>query len=121
MALVLIVDDSPTEVHVMKTALEKHGFTTDSAGDGEEGLAKARDNRPDLILMDVVMPGLNGFQATRELSRDPATAAIPIVMVTTKDQETDRIWGLRQGAVDYLVKPVSEQELVGKTREVLGG
>lgn len=120
MALVLIVDDSPTEVHVMKTALEKHGFTTDSAGTGEEGLAKARGNRPDLILMDVVMPGLNGFQATRELSRDPVTAQIPIVMVTTKDQETDRIWGLRQGAVDYLVKPVSEQELVGKTREVLG-
>ncbi|MDH3590035.1 MAG: response regulator [Gammaproteobacteria bacterium] len=120
MALVLIVDDSPTEVHVMKTALEKHGFETNSAADGEEGLQKARQCRPDLILMDVVMPGLNGFQATRELSRDPATAAIPIVMVTTKDQETDRIWGLRQGAVDYLVKPVSETELVGKTREVLG-
>ncbi len=121
MALVLIVDDSPTEVHVMKTALEKHGFETDSACDGEEGLEKARHSHPDLILMDVVMPGLNGFQATRELSRDPATAAIPIVMVTTKDQETDRIWGLRQGAVDYLVKPVSENDLVHKTREVLGG
>lgn len=121
MALVLIVDDSPTEVHVMKTALEKHGFETDSAADGEEGLEKARHCRPDLILMDVVMPGLNGFQATRELTRDPATRAIPIVMVTTKDQETDRIWGLRQGAVDYLIKPVSENELVGKTRELLGG
>ncbi|MDH3647122.1 MAG: response regulator [Gammaproteobacteria bacterium] len=120
MSLVLIIDDSPTEVHVMKTALEKHGFETASAADGEEGLEKARDCHPDLILMDVVMPGLNGFQATRELSRDPETATIPIVMVTTKDQETDRIWGLRQGAVDYLVKPVSESELVGKTREVLG-
>lgn len=120
MALVLIIDDSPTEVHVMKTALEKHGFETASAADGEEGLEKARVCRPDLILMDVVMPGLNGFQATRQLSRDPATATIPVVMVTTKDQETDRIWGLRQGAVDYLVKPVSETELVGKTREVLG-
>lgn len=120
MPLVLIIDDSPTEVHVMKTALEKHGFATASAADGAEGLEKARSCRPDLILMDVVMPGLNGFQATRELTRDPATTAIPVVMVTTKDQETDRIWGLRQGAVDYLVKPVSESELVAKTREILG-
>jgi twitching motility two-component system response regulator PilH len=121
MALVLIIDDSPTEVHVMKTALERHGFKTDSAQDGAEGLEKARRGHPDLILMDVVMPGLNGFQATRQLSRDPSTSGIPVVMVTTKDQETDRIWGLRQGAVDYLVKPVSENELVGKAREVLGG
>lgn len=120
MSLVLIIDDSPTEVHVMKTALERHGFETDSAGNGEEGLQKARNARPDLILMDVVMPGVNGFQATRELSRDPATAQIPVVIVTTKDQDTDRIWGLRQGAVDYLVKPVSEHELVNKAREVLG-
>lgn len=104
----------------MKTALERHGFETDSAGDGEEGLEKARATHPDLILMDVVMPGVNGFQATRELARDPATASIPVVIVTTKDQQTDRIWGLRQGAVDYLVKPVSEDELVGKAREVLG-
>ena len=120
MARVLIIDDSPTEVHVMKTALEKHGFDTVSAESGEDGLDKARDSNPDLILMDVVMPGVNGFQATRELSRDPRTANIPIVIVTTKDQETDRIWGLRQGAVDYLVKPVSEDELVSKAREVLG-
>ncbi|NND58843.1 MAG: response regulator [Gammaproteobacteria bacterium] len=120
MALVLIIDDSPTEVHVMKTALEKHGFDTTSAASGEEGLDQARAANPDLILMDVVMPGVNGFQATRELSRDPRTANIPIVIVTTKDQETDRIWGLRQGAVDYLVKPVSETELVSKAREVIG-
>jgi len=119
MALVLIVDDSPTEVHVMQKALEKHGFDTATAQDGKEGLRKARDIKPDLILMDVVMPGLNGFQATRELSRDPATAAIPVVMVTTKDLETDRIWGMRQGAVDYLVKPVSDAELVRKAQAAL--
>ena len=119
MALILIIDDSPTEVHVMKTALEKHGFDTDAAGDGTEGIEKARQMQPDLILMDIVMPGVNGFQATRELSRDPDTAAIPVVMVTTKDQEVDKIWGLRQGAADYLVKPVSEAVLVGKAREVL--
>ena len=103
----------------MKTALERHGFETVSAADGSECINLAREVRPDLILMDVVMPGVNGFQATRTLSRDPHTASIPVVMVTTKDQETDRIWGMRQGAVDYLVKPVTEADLVAKAREVI--
>jgi twitching motility two-component system response regulator PilH len=115
----MIVDDSPTEVHVMRTALEKHGFQTMSAADGSECLSLAREVRPDLIFMDVVMPGLNGFQATRTLTRDPQTKSIPVVMITTKDQVTDRIWGLRQGAVDYLVKPVDESDLVAKAEEVL--
>jgi twitching motility two-component system response regulator PilH len=115
----MIVDDSPTEVHVMRTALEKHGFQTMSAADGSECLSLAREVRPDLIFMDVVMPGLNGFQTTRTLTRDPQTKSIPVVMITTKDQVTDRIWGLRQGAVDYLVKPVDESDLVAKAEEVL--
>lgn len=119
MALVMIVDDSPTEVHVMKTALEKHGFETVAATDGAECLELAKRVRPDLILMDVVMPGVNGFQATRTLARDPATQGIPIVMISTKSQETDKIWGLRQGAVDFLVKPVSANALVAKAQEVL--
>lgn len=119
MSLIMIVDDSPTEVHVMKTALEKHGFQTLSAADGTECLSLAREIRPDLIFMDVVMPGLNGFQATRTLSRDPKTRSIPVIMVTTKDQETDRIWGMRQGAVDYMVKPVNASDLVAKANEVL--
>ena len=119
MALVMIVDDSPTEVHVMKTALEKHGFDTVAAADGSECLELARRVRPDLILMDVVMPGVNGFQATRTLTRDPVTQSIPIVMISTKSQETDKIWGLRQGAVDFLVKPVSANALVAKAQEVL--
>jgi twitching motility two-component system response regulator PilH len=116
MALIMIVDDSPTEVHVLKTALEKHGFDTVSASDG---LSLAREVRPDLIFMDVVMPRVNGYQATRTLTRDPQTKSIPVVMITTKDQETDRIWGMRQGAVDYLVKPVTEAVLVAKAQEVL--
>lgn len=120
MSLIMIVDDSPTEVHVMRTALEKHGFQTMSAADGTECLTLVREVQPDLIFMDVVMPGLNGFQATRTLSRDPKTKSIPIVMVTTKDQESDRIWGMRQGAVDYLVKPVDASDLVAKANEVLG-
>lgn len=121
MPLVLVVDDSPTEVHVMKAALEKGGFQTLSAGSGQDGVALARKMRPDLIFMDVVMPGVNGYQATRTLTRDPETAGIPVVMVTTKGEQTDRIWGMRQGAVDYLVKPVSAEDLVNKARAILAG
>lgn len=120
MALILIVDDSPTEVHVMQKALEKHGFQTASASDGAEALIKAKSMKPDLIFMDVVMPGVNGFQATRKLAADPETREIPVIMVTSKDQETDRIWGMRQGAVDYLVKPVSMDKLVQKAQKALG-
>lgn len=112
MALVLIVDDSPTEQHVISTALEKHGFETVVASDGEEAISIAESQLPDLILMDIVMPGMNGFQATRQLAKNPATSAIPVVMVTTKDQETDKVWGLRQGAVEYLMKPIDMTALV---------
>jgi twitching motility two-component system response regulator PilH len=121
MALILIVDDSPTEVHVMKQALEKHGYRTAAAADGAEALAKAKVMKPDLIFMDVVMPGVNGFQATRKLASDPDTREIPVIMVTSKNQETDRIWGMRQGAVDYLVKPVSADKLVEKAQAALSG
>lgn len=120
MALILIVDDSPTEVHVMQTALERHGFQTAAAANGAEGIKKAKEMKPDLIFMDVVMPGINGFQATRTLANDPVTRAIPIIMVTTKGEETDRIWGMRQGAVDYLVKPVAPAKLVEKAQAALG-
>jgi twitching motility two-component system response regulator PilH len=120
MANVLIVDDSPTEVHVLSTILEKHGHSISTASNGEEGIAQAKELKPDIILMDVVMPGMNGFQATRHITRDPETSAIPIIIVTTKDQETDRVWGLRQGAKDYITKPVDEDSLVEKVKSVLG-
>jgi twitching motility two-component system response regulator PilH len=116
MALILIVDDSPTEVHVMKKALEKSGYQTATAADGAEGVRMAREMTPDLIFMDVVMPGINGYQATRTLSNDPKTRTIPIIMVTSKGQETDKIWGLRQGAKDYVTKPVNEGELIEKIK-----
>ena len=119
MALILIVDDSPTEVHVMKKALEKGGFKTATAGDGQEGVRLAREMHPDLIFMDIVMPGMNGYQATRAIVNDPGTRQIPIVMVTSKGHDTDRVWGLRQGAVDYLVKPVSPDVLVEKAQSTL--
>jgi len=121
MAVVLIVDDSPTELHQFQNMLEKNGFGTLVADSGEEGIRIAKSSRPDCILMDVVMPGINGFQATRNLTRDPDTAKIPVIMITTKDQETDRIWGMRQGAVEYLVKPVTADDLVSKINAVMAG
>ncbi|MGD9709064.1 MAG: PleD family two-component system response regulator [Halothiobacillaceae bacterium] len=121
MAHVLIVDDSPTERHVLQGMLERNGFKVSLATNGEEGVTQAKAIKPDLILMDVVMPGLNGFQATRELSRTPDTASIPVIIVTTKDQETDRIWGMRQGARDYLTKPVVESQLMTTIRSLLEG
>lgn len=112
MANVLIVDDSPTETYKLTTMLEKHGHTVSTAENGADGVTKAKAELPDAILMDVVMPGLNGFQATRQLSKAPETAHIPVVIVTTKDQETDRVWGMRQGAKAYLTKPIDESELM---------
>ena len=120
MAKILIVDDSPTELHVLTKILQQGGHEALTAADGESGIAAAKSQGPDAILMDVVMPGLNGFQATRKLSRDPKTQHIPVLMVTTKDQETDREWGMRQGAKGYLVKPVDGKELLQKITELLG-
>ena len=120
MAHILIVDDSPTEVHILKTILERHGYQTSTASNGKDAVAKAKQTLPDLVLMDVVMPGVSGFQATRQISKAPETSSIPVILVTTKDQETDKIWGLRQGARDYMVKPVQEQDLIGKIQAVLG-
>jgi twitching motility two-component system response regulator PilH len=120
MPSILIVDDSPTEIHVLTTILTKHGFTVSSVNNAEDGIKAAREQKPNLILMDVVMPGINGFQATRQLTKEPETAHIPVIIVTTKDQETDRVWGLRQGARDYVTKPVSETDLLEKIKSALG-
>jgi twitching motility two-component system response regulator PilH len=120
MALVLIADDSPTDQHVISRALEKHGYETVVANDGAEAIALAEQRSPDVILMDIVMPGMNGYQATRQLSQNPATASIPVVIVSTKTLETDRVWGLRQGAVHYLTKPVTDEDLVAAVRAAMG-
>lgn len=111
---VLIVDDSPTERYFLTELLTKHGFNVSVAENAEEATIKLKSQAPDLILMDVVMPGLNGFQLTRQISKDPATQHIPIIMCTSKNQQTDRIWGLRQGARDYIAKPVKAEELLAK-------
>ena len=119
MALILIVDDSPTEISQMKKVLEKAGFRIAVASDGAEALRLAKDMHPDLIFMDIVMPGMDGFRATRSLAADPETRAIPVIMVSSKSQESDRVWGMRQGAVDYLVKPVSSEQLLEKAQAAL--
>ncbi|MFY9179737.1 MAG: twitching motility response regulator PilH [Venatoribacter sp.] len=119
MARILVVDDSPTETEAFRSMLEKNGHQVLTADNGANGVALARQELPDAILMDIVMPGLNGFQATRQLTKDAATAHIPIIIVTTKDQETDRVWGKRQGAQGYLVKPVSEARLLSELKSAL--
>ncbi len=119
MATILIIDDSPTELHLFQNMLEKSGVETLVADSGEDGIRQAETARPDCILMDVVMPGMNGFQATRKLTHDPRTSSIPVIMITTKDQETDKIWGMRQGAVEYIVKPIGQKELVAKIKTVM--
>ena len=111
---ILVVDDSPTERYVLNDMLTKAGYEVVACNSGEDAIAKAKLVMPDLILMDVVMPGLNGFQATRAISRDADTKDIPIFMCTSKSQETDKIWGMRQGARDYVVKPVVKDELLAK-------
>jgi twitching motility two-component system response regulator PilH len=119
MARILIIDDSPTDTRVFATVLEKNGHQVLSAGSAEDGIEVCKRELPDLVLMDVILPGMNGFQATRSLSKDPATSAIPIIIVSTKNMETDRVWGLRQGAKDYLVKPPSERELINRINALL--
>lgn len=117
MSKVLIVDDSPSQLVGMKRTVEKLGHQVVTAEDGAAGVEAAKRELPDLILMDVVMPNLNGFQATRSICRNEATRHIPIVLVTTKDQETDRVWGMRQGARAYITKPFNEADLA----EIIAG
>ena len=119
MARILVVDDSPSQLFGMQKIIEKMGHEVLTATNGEEGVRTAKEQIPDLILMDVVMPELNGFQATRKISREERTSHIPIIMVTTKNLQTDKVWGMRQGAKDYLVKPVSEKALIKAVKEYL--
>lgn len=119
MARILIVDDSPTETYRFKEILTKHGYDVLEASNGADGVTLAKAEQPDLVLMDVVMPGVNGFQATRQITRDEDTKHIPVVIVSTKDQATDRVWGKRQGAIDYLIKPIEEKQLIDVIKQFL--
>ena len=114
---ILVVDDSKTELHHLSEILGKRGYSVRTAENGDEAMRRLAEEKPDLILMDVVMPGANGFQLTRTITRDPRFTAVPVIMCTSKGQETDRVWGLRQGARDYVVKPVRGDELVAKIKQ----
>jgi twitching motility two-component system response regulator PilH len=111
---ILVVDDSPTDLKYLTDLLAKNGYQVVTAQNADEALAKAKQLRPDLVLMDVVMPGQSGFQATRALTKDEATKQIPVIICTTKGQDTDKAWGMKQGARDYIVKPVKGPELLAK-------
>jgi twitching motility two-component system response regulator PilH len=113
---VLVVDDSKTELMFMTDLLQKNGFSVKTAENAEDAFRRLAEEKPDLILMDVVMPGQNGFQLTRAITRDPLYADVPIIMCTSKNQETDRVWGMRQGARDYITKPVDSDELMAKIK-----
>lgn len=121
MAKILIVDDSPTEIRQLADMLSKRGHEVISADTGKDGIALADSAQPDIVLMDVVMPEMNGFQATRQITRGERTKHIPVLIVSAKDQETDRVWGERQGASGYLTKPVKEADLLAAIDEALGG
>ncbi|MEX8498195.1 MAG: PleD family two-component system response regulator [Leptothrix ochracea] len=113
---ILLVDDSKTELYVLSELLTKRGFRVRTAENGNDAMRRISEEKPDLILMDVVMPGLNGFQLTRAITRDPRYADVPVIMCTSKNQETDKVWGMRQGARDYVVKPINPDELLRKIR-----
>ena len=113
---ILLVDDSKTELIALSDLLGKNGYTVRTAENADEAFRRLGEEKPDLILMDVVMPGQNGFQLTRAITRDERYAKVPVIMCTSKNQETDRVWGLRQGARDYVVKPVQAEELIGKIK-----
>lgn len=118
---VLIVDDSATERFILSQILVKMGFKVFEAGNGEEGVKKSKEISPDLIIMDVLMPGLNGFQATREITKNDVLKNIPIIMCTSKNGDVDKMWGQKQGASAYVVKPVKENEIIKAVQEVLLG
>jgi twitching motility two-component system response regulator PilH len=115
---ILVVDDSPTERFFISDLLVKNGYLVSMAENGEEGILQAKQTLPDLIIMDVVMPGMNGFQATRALSKEETTKHIPVILCTTKGQETDKVWGMRQGASAYLVKPVNPADLLSQIKSL---
>lgn len=118
MRKILIIDDSPADTRELTEILVQHGYSVIQAENGETGLRAARDEQPSLVLMDIVMPGMNGFQATRQLSRGTGTSHIPVILVSNKNQEVDRIWGARQGAKGYVTKPVREAELLAMIQNV---
>lgn len=118
---ILVVDDSKTDFLYVKNILDHGGYEVAYESSGKEGIEAAKRISPDCILMDVVMPEMNGFQATRAISRAPETSSIPVLILSSKSQETDKVWAERQGATDYIVKPANPKILLSKLRALLNG
>lgn len=119
MPKILVVDDSPTEIFQFKEMLEKLGHEVITAENGRDGVTMAISEQPDVVLMDIVMPDMNGFQATRQIARAEETKHIPVIIVSSKNQETDKVWGRRQGAKGYITKPVLQADLVSAMKDCL--
>ena len=119
MPKILVVDDSPTEIFQFKEMLEKLGHEVITAENGRDGVTMAISEQPDVVLMDIVMPDMNGFQATRQIARAEETKHIPVIIVSSKNQETDKVWGRRQGAKGYITKPVDQADLVSAMKDCL--
>ncbi len=120
-AKILVVEDSPTYLRQILNMLQDLGYRTIAAVDGEEALEKAIREKPDLIMLDIILPKKNGFQVCRQLKTTPATRNIKIIMLTSKTQDSDRFWGLKQGADEYLTKPVAEAVLSANLVRLLSG
>jgi DNA-binding response OmpR family regulator len=109
---ILIVEDSPTELRSIASILEKQGYAVLTATDGEQAMALAESARPRLVLLDIVLPKKNGFQVCRHIKTTPATRDVKVILVSSKTQDSDRFWGLKQGAEDYVMKPFRDEDLL---------
>ena len=112
MPKILMVDDSPAQLYSLRKIVEEGGHEAVTAESGEQALEIASDENPEVILMDIVMPGMSGYQTKRNLGRNESTRHIPVIFVSTKSGESDRAWGLRQGAMEYVTKPVNPNKLL---------
>ncbi len=119
MSKVLVVEDSPPQREMISSLLKDSGLSVTSAGDGIEALEQIQQDRPDIVVLDIVMPRMNGYELCRRLKDNPKTKELPIVMCSTKGEEFDRYWGMRQGANAYIAKPFQPQELVSTVRKLL--
>jgi chemotaxis family two-component system response regulator PixH len=120
MGTILVVEDTPSEMELMSFYLREGGYAVISANSAKEALDKAIEQRPDVIVTDVVMPGMSGFELCRSLKKHPVTAKVPIVICTSKDQEIDRLWGMKQGADAYITKPFNREQLIRVVKSVAG-
>lgn len=120
MITILVVEDTPSERELLSHYLRESGYTVIDAVSAQEALSKAIEQKPDVIITDVVMPGMSGFELCRSLKKHPVTEKVPIIICTSKNQEIDRLWGMKQGADAYLTKPFTREQLVRTVKAIVG-